>query len=97
VRGDLDPERLAVSRRVAATSAVGDEQQRRGAGAADEPERALAERGRVDEQVAARAVEDDVLALVLERLVELEDPRAQLVNVRLITPYSPRSGSPVML
>ncbi len=64
---------------------------------ADEPERALAERGRVDQQVAAGTIEHDVLALVLERLVQLEDPRAQLVNVYLITPYSPRSGSPVML
>ena len=87
MRGDLDPESLAVPRRVASASAVGDEQQRCGARAADEPERALAERGRVDEQVAPRAVEDDVLALVLERLVELEDPRAQLVYVYLVTPF----------
>jgi hypothetical protein len=81
VRGDLDAERLAVPCGVAAASAVGDQQQGRGSRAADEPQRALAERRRVDEQVAPRGVEDDVLALVLERLVQLEDPRAKLVNV----------------
>jgi hypothetical protein len=93
VRGDLDPERLAVSRRVAAASAVGDEQQGRLSCAADEPERALAERRRVDEQVAPRAVEDDVLALVLERLVQLEDPGAKLVNVYFLN-YSIGSDGP---
>jgi hypothetical protein len=87
VRGDLDPERLPVSRRVPAVGTVRDEQQRRGAGAADEPERTLAERRRVDQQVPARAVEDDVLTLVLERLVQLEDPRAELMNVYVITPF----------
>jgi len=87
MRRDLDPERVAVARRVSAARAVRDEQQRRRPGAADEPERALAERRRVDEQVAPGAVEDDVLPLVLEGLVQLEDPRAQLVNVYLITPF----------
>jgi len=75
VRRDLDAERVAVARGVGPARGVGDEQDGRGTGAADQPERALAERRRVDEQVAAGAVEDDVLALVLERLIQLEDPR----------------------
>jgi hypothetical protein len=93
VRGDLDPERVAVPRRITAAGAVGDEEQRRGARAADEPQGPLAERGRVDEQVPARAIEDDVLALILERLVQLEDPRAQLVNVYFLN-YSIGSDGP---
>ncbi|HEY8806088.1 MAG TPA: hypothetical protein VIN70_00700 [Candidatus Limnocylindria bacterium] len=81
VRRDLDPEGVAVLRGVLAARAVRDEEDRGRTRAADQPERALAERRRVDEQVAARAIEDDVLALVLEGLIQLEDPRAELVNV----------------
>ena len=68
------------------TRRVGDQQDGGRTGAPDQPKRALAERRRVDEQVAARAVEDDVLALVLERLIQLEDPRAKLVNVHQARP-----------
>src|SRR5439155_23652370 len=57
------------------------EQERRAAGALDEPQRALAVGRDVDEKVAACGVEDDVLALVVERRVELEDPRTQLLDV----------------
>jgi hypothetical protein len=97
VRGDLDPQRVAIARRVAAARAIRDEQNRCRAGAADQAECAFAERGRVDQQIASGAVEDDVLALVLERLVQLEDPRAKLVNVYLVTPSAARSELRLML
>ena len=66
---DLDAEGLAVAMCVGRASSVRREQERGPAGTQDEPQRALAERWDVDEKVAARGVEDDVLALVIERCV----------------------------
>ena len=78
---DLHAERLPVAIRVSGARGVRRHEQRSGTCAADEPKRPLAEGRCVDEEVAALAVVDDVLTLVLERLVELEDPRAQLMDI----------------
>jgi hypothetical protein len=81
VRCDAHAERLAVALRLLGTRGVRRDEQRRAARALDQSQRARAELGDVDEDVATGAVEDDVLALVLERLVQLEDPGTELVNI----------------
>ena len=81
VRRHLETERLAVLAGVGCARRVRRDQQRCGPRTAHEPERAFAERRSVDEQVPALFVVDDVLALVLERLVQLEDPRPELMNI----------------
>src|SRR2546426_4818218 len=78
---DLHAEGLAVSRGVGGARRVRRDEQRRASRPAHETEGALAERRSVDQEVAAVRVEDDVLPLVLERFVELEDPRAELMDV----------------
>ena len=79
--GDLHAERLPVAIRVSRACRVRRDQQRSGTCPTDQAERALAEGGNIDEEVAASVVVGDVLALVLERLVELEDPRAELMDI----------------
>ena len=74
VHGDLHPERLAVLTCVGGPRRIRRDQQRRRTRATHEPERAFAEGRSIDEEVSAVGVVDDVLALVLERLVQLEDP-----------------------
>src|SRR2546426_524316 len=80
-RRDLQTEGLAILARVGGARRVGRDQQRSGARAAHEPQRAFAEGRGVNEKVPAFLVVDDVLALVFERLVQLEDPRAELMNI----------------
>src|SRR5437867_2900735 len=81
VHRDLHAERLAIPVLLVRAGRIRRQQERRAARALDEPQRALAVGRYVDEKVAARGVEDDVLALVIERRVELEDPRTQLLDV----------------
>jgi hypothetical protein len=97
VGGDLQAERVAIARRVAPVRAVRDEEDRGRTGPADEAQGPIAERGSVDEQVAAGAVVDDVLPLVLQRLVQLEDPRTELVDIYLVTPSTTARDPEVML
>src|SRR5256885_15404779 len=78
---DANAERLAIALRELGTPAVRHDEEPGAAGAGDQPFGARAERRNVDEEIAARAVEHDVLPLVLEGLVQLEDPRSQLLNV----------------
>ena len=78
---DLDAEGLAVLVGVGGAGGVRRDEERRRTSAAHEPQRPLAEGRRIDQKIPALLVVDDVLTLVLERLVELEDPRAQLMDV----------------
>jgi len=77
----LQTERLAVFAGVGGARSVRRHQQRRGSRAAHEPQRTFAEWRCVDEEVPALLVVDDVLALVLEGLVQLEDLRTELMNI----------------
>ena len=81
MRRDADAERLAIALRLARPRWIRRDEQRRAARPLDETERTRSELGDVDEHVATRAVEHDVLALVLERVVQLEDPGTKLLNV----------------
>ena len=81
VNRHLQTERLAVLARVRGARGVRRDQQRGGSGPTHEPERTFAEWRCVDEEVPALLVVDDVLPFVLEGLVELKDPRAELMNI----------------
>ena len=78
---DLDAEGLAVLVGVGGAGGVRRDEERRRTGAAHKAQRPLTEGRRIDQKIPALLVVDDVLTLVLERLVELEDPRAQLMDV----------------
>jgi len=81
VHRNLNAERLAVFARIRGPCCVRGDEQRCRTRAPHEPQRAFAERWSVDQEIPAFAVVDDVLALVFERFVQLEDPRAELMNV----------------
>jgi hypothetical protein len=79
--GHLQTERLAVLARVGGARRVRRDEQRSRPSAPNEPQRTFAEGRSVDEEIAALAVVNDVLALVFERFVQLEDPRTELMNI----------------